>query len=69
MIRKGAEKAVTIQTDDLGEYSSCLSAGIYEVIAKAPGYKGKKRSKIQVDESSKAIIDFVMEHDGTVTHR
>jgi Carboxypeptidase regulatory-like domain len=69
MIRKGVETAVTIQTDDLGEYSSCLSSGIYEVFAKAPGYKGKKRSKIQVDESSKAIIDFVMEHDGTVTDR
>jgi hypothetical protein len=66
MIKKGVEKAVTIQTDDLGEYSSCLSPGIYEVFAKAPGYKGKKRSKIEVDESSKATIDFVMEHDGTV---
>ncbi len=66
MIRKDVEKGVTVETDDLGEYSSCLSPGIYEVFAKAPGYKSRKRSKIKVDDSSKAIIDFVMEHDGTV---
>lgn len=66
IISKDVEKLVTVETNDLGEYSSCLSPGIYEVFAKAPGYKSKKRSKIKVDESSKALIDFVMEHDGTV---
>ena len=66
MIKKGSAKSVTVETNDLGDYSSCLSPGIYQVFAKAPGYKAKKRKEIKVDESSKAIIDFVMDHDGTV---
>jgi len=66
MVKKGSPKPVTVETNDLGEYSSCLSPGVYQVVAKSVGYKTKTRKEIKVDESSKAIIDFVMDHDGAV---
>jgi hypothetical protein len=66
LINKRSKQTINVETDENGEYTICLSAGMYDVLATAAGYKRGKRKSIQVDESSKATIDLVLKQNGTV---
>ena len=65
-VNKSSKQKTSVETDERGEYTICLSAGMYDVIANAIGYKSVRRKAIQVDESSKATIDFVLKQSGLV---
>jgi hypothetical protein len=69
LVNKATKQTTNVETDNSGEYTVCLSSGAYDVFANALGYKPAKGKSIEVDASSKYIIDFVMEQDGTVSHR
>jgi Carboxypeptidase regulatory-like domain len=60
---KATKKSINVATDGNGEYSICLSAGKYDLIATALGYKHAERKSIEVAASGKNVIDFVMKHD------
>ena len=66
LINRSSRQTIKVETDDTGEYTICLPAGMYDVVASAIGYKRAKRNSIQVDESSKATIDLVLTQNGTV---
>ena len=62
-LKKSTKNSTNVESDANGEYSACLSPGVYDVFAKALGYKPAKRKSIKVDASAKNLIDFVMKHD------
>ena len=60
---KSTKQTTTVETGEDGSYTICLARGRYDLQAVALGYKSVKRKSIDVDASSKAVIDFVMKHD------
>ena len=60
---KSTKQTTSVETGEDGGYTICLAPGRYDLQAIALGYKSVKRKSINVDASSKAIIDFVMKHD------
>lgn len=56
---KVTKQSENVTTDEIGQYSRCLSPGFYDVVATAPGFKPSKR-KVKVEKSTKHIIDFPM---------
>ena len=65
LVNKRSKQTTKVETDETGEYTICLSLGVYDVLATAMGYKPAKRKSIEVDESTKATIDFVLKQNGT----
>ena len=66
LVNKATKQTTTVETNNSGDYTVCLSSGTYDVLANAMGYKPAKRKSIKVDAASKAIIDFVLKQNGSV---
>lgn len=66
LVNKSTKQIKSVQSDDKGEYTICLEAGVYDVLADSPGFKPAKRKSIKVEASAKNIIDFVMKRGKTV---
>jgi hypothetical protein len=66
LVNRRSKQMTKVETDENGEYTICLSAGLYDVFVSAVGYKPAKRKSIEVDESSKGTIDLVLKQNGTV---
>jgi hypothetical protein len=60
LANKENKQIKNVQTDGEGEYTICLEAGVYDVLAEAGGFKPVKRKSIKVEASTKNIIDFVL---------
>lgn len=60
LANKATKQIRQVQSDDKGEYTICLTAGVYNVFADSLGFKPAKRQSIKVETSVRNIIDFVM---------
>src|SRR5690349_11603787 len=54
LVNKTTKQTTSVETDNSGGYTVCLSPGTYDVLANALGYKPAKRKSIKVDAASKA---------------
>lgn len=60
LLNKETKQSTNVATEDKGEYSACLSAGLYDVTVTSPGFKTAKRKAIRVENAIRSIIDFPM---------
>ena len=66
LANKATKQIKSVQADEKGEYTICLEAGVYDVLADSLGFKSAKRKSIKVEASAKNIIDFVMKRGKTI---
>jgi hypothetical protein len=60
---RSTKQTTTVESDADARYTICLAPGRYDLQATALGYKSVRRKSIDVDATSKAMVDFVLKHD------
>lgn len=66
-VNKETRKNTTVESNEEGLYSACLSAATYDVTVDAPGFKKAKRKDIKVNYGERSVIDFPLKRSGPQT--
>ena len=67
LVKRETKQTTNVQTEENGQYATCLSPGTYNVTVIAPGFKTAKRKAVTVENAIKSIIDFPMKRGGPRT--
>jgi hypothetical protein len=55
---KETKKNTNVESDQDGQYTTCLTRGTYDVSVNAQEFKSAKRKRITVEDGVRSIIDF-----------